>query len=83
MTLKQDDVEAVKRQFGFDPAQTFVVPQEVYDLYSECAKNGKAKENDWNNQLARYAEEYPAEYAEFVRRTEGKLPDDLEATLPE
>jgi transketolase len=55
----------------------------VYDLYSECAKNGKAKENDWNNQLARYAEEYPAEYAEFVRRTEGKLPDDLEATLPE
>ncbi|KAJ5455691.1 transketolase [Penicillium daleae] len=55
----------------------------LWSRKNECAKNGKAKENDWNNQLARYAEEYPAEYAEFVRRTEGKLPDDLEATLPE
>ena len=80
--LKQDDVEAVKKQFGFDPAQMFVVPQEVYDLYSEHAHDGQAKEDHWNQQLAKYATEYPKEHSEFIRRVEGILPDDLEANLP-
>ncbi|KAJ5096872.1 hypothetical protein N7456_007593 [Penicillium angulare] len=80
--LKKDDVEAVKRQFGFDPFQTFAVPQQVYDMYSQHAKQGQEKEAQWNEQLAAYAKEYPAEHAEFVRRAEGRLPDDLEANVP-
>ncbi|KAJ5151415.1 uncharacterized protein N7482_010667 [Penicillium canariense] len=80
--LKKDDVENVKKQFGFDPAQSFVVPQTVYDLYSQHANEGSAKERDWNEQLERYAQKYPVEHAELIRRVEGKLPDNLENELP-
>ncbi|RHZ60118.1 transketolase family protein [Aspergillus thermomutatus] len=80
--LTKDDVEQVKKLFGFDPAQTFMVPQQVYDLYHQHADEGMAQEQEWTETLARYAEAYPAEHAELTRRMEGKLADGWENGLP-
>ncbi|KAJ6014591.1 transketolase [Penicillium herquei] len=80
--LKADDAQEVKKRFGFDPSQTFAVPQQVYDYYGQHSNDGKSKENEWNELLKRYAEEYPAEHTEFIRRFQGRLIDDLEAQLP-
>ncbi|PKX94007.1 transketolase tktA [Aspergillus novofumigatus IBT 16806] len=80
--LKADDCESVKQKFGFDPKQSFVVPQQVYDLYHKHAAEGAAKEQAWNQLLEKYATEYKAEHADLVRRLSGKLPEGWEKSLP-
>ncbi|QKX62226.1 uncharacterized protein TRUGW13939_09385 [Talaromyces rugulosus] len=80
--LKADDAESVKKAFGFDPAQSFVVPQSVYDLYNKKAAEGAAKEQEWNSLLQKYASEFKAEHADLTRRLSGKLPEGWEKSLP-
>jgi transketolase len=80
--LKADDAQNVKKAFGFDPEKSFVVPQEVYDLYGKHAAEGAAKEQEWNNLLKKYASEHKAEHADLVRRLSGKLPEGWEKNLP-
>ncbi|KKZ62769.1 transketolase [[Emmonsia] crescens] len=80
--LKADDSQGVKKLFGFDPEQSFVVPQQVYDLYHKKAAEGAAKEQEWNALLQQYASKYPAEHAELTRRLAGKLPEGWEKNLP-
>ncbi|KAF7159842.1 hypothetical protein CNMCM6106_007221 [Aspergillus hiratsukae] len=80
--LKADDCESVKQKFGFDPKQSFVVPQQVYDMYHKHAAEGAAKEQAWNQLLEKYATEYKAEHADLVRRLSGKLPEGWEKSLP-
>ncbi|XHG07044.1 hypothetical protein AWENTII_010210 [Aspergillus wentii] len=80
--LKADDSKGVKALFGFDPEQSFVVPQQVYDLYGKHAAEGAAKEQEWNQLLQKYASEYQAEHADLTRRLAGKLPEGWEKSLP-
>ncbi|KAL4958786.1 transketolase tktA [Aspergillus stella-maris] len=80
--LKADDIEGVKQRFGFDPAQSFVVPQEVYDLYHKHADEGAAQEQEWNQLLQKYSSEFPNEHADLTRRLAGKLPEGWEKSLP-
>ncbi|KAH0551004.1 hypothetical protein GP486_007635 [Trichoglossum hirsutum] len=80
--LKADDCLAVKKKFGFDPEQSFVVPSEVYDLYHKHANEGAAKEQEWNQLLERYGQEYKSEHADLTRRLTGDLPEGWEKNLP-
>ncbi|KAL4934149.1 transketolase tktA [Aspergillus undulatus] len=80
--LKADDIEGVKQRFGFDPAQSFVVPQQVYDLYHKHADEGAAQEQEWNQLFQKYSSEYPNEHADLTRRLAGKLPEGWEKSLP-
>ncbi|KAF5860423.1 Transketolase [Aspergillus alliaceus] len=80
--LKADDAESVKEKFGFDPKQSFVVPQQVYDLYHKTAAQGAAKEQEWNRLFEKYATEYKDEHADLARRLSGKLPEGWEKSLP-
>ena len=80
--LKADDGQNVKKLFGFDPEKSFVVPQQVYDLYHKHAAEGAAKEEEWKKLFAKYATEYPKEHADLSRRLTGKLPEGWEKNLP-
>ncbi|KAI9819712.1 MAG: Transketolase [Thelocarpon impressellum] len=80
--LKEDDCKAVKAKFGFDPAQSFVVPQEVYDQYHAHAAEGAAKEQEWNQLLGKYGEKFKDEHADLKRRLSGLLPEGWEKNLP-
>ncbi|KAI1005944.1 putative transketolase [Podosphaera aphanis] len=80
--LKVDDIKQIKTKFGFDPAETFVVPQEVYDLYNKRGSEGAVKEQEWNKLLEKYSETYKSEAADLKRRMEGKLPEGWEKSLP-
>ncbi|PGH13966.1 transketolase [Polytolypa hystricis UAMH7299] len=80
--LKADDAQSVKKAFGFDPEQSFAVPQQVYDLCNKRAAEGAAKEQEWNALFEKYASEYPAEHADLARRISGKLPEGWEKNLP-
>jgi transketolase len=80
--LKADDIKQLKEKFGFNPEQSFAVPQEVYDLCNKAASSGAAHEEEWNKLFAKYAEQYKAEHADLSRRLKGDLPEGWEKHLP-
>lgn len=80
--LKADDCKQVKTKFGFNPDESFVVPQKVYDMYHKHAEEGAAKEQEWNQLLEKYGQTHKTEHAEILRRLSGKLPEGWEKKLP-
>ncbi|OJD29705.1 transketolase [Diplodia corticola] len=80
--LKADDIKHVKTLFGFDPEKTFVVPQEVSDLYGKKASEGAALEAEWNKLFEKYGSEHKELHADLARRLTGKLPEGWEKKLP-
>jgi transketolase len=52
----------------------FEIPNDVYATWDGRPK-GEKLETEWNRKFAEYVEKYPAEAAEFTRRTSGELPD--------
>jgi transketolase len=80
--LKKDDCEQVKRKFGFNPEEFFVVPKEVYDIYGKHAAQGAAAEEAWNELLQKYKSEHKESGAELQRRLDGTLPEGWEKSLP-
>ena len=80
--LGEDEVKLVKKFFGFDPDQSFVVPSSVLSFYREVGKSGAEKEKQWNNLFNQYREKYPVEANEYVTTSNGKLPSGWKEKLP-
>lgn len=80
--LGKDEVRLVKENFGFDPDQSFIVPDNVLQLYREKGKAGIQKEKDWNTMFLTYKQQYPAEAAEYELLRSGKLPQGWNNELP-
>ncbi|CRG83768.1 transketolase [Talaromyces islandicus] len=68
-----DDVTNIKRTFGMDPEEHFVVSDEVYSYFRDAENRGKLLENSWQQLLEAYSKEHPELYKEFKLRMEGKL----------
>jgi len=80
--LKADDAKNVKMKFGFNPEESFVVPNEIYEKYARTAAAGAAAEEEWSQLFASYKQQYPKEAADLERRLAGKLPEGWEKVLP-
>lgn len=80
--LKPDDVKQLKEKFGFNPEESFVVPQEVYDHYKEHVAENQMIYKKWNETFAEYQKKYPEQGKELARRFENKLPEGWEKHLP-
>lgn len=81
--LKLDDVKQLKEHLGFDPNQSFIVPQEVYDHVKKVIVEPNIKLNEqWNNLFEDYQKQYPELGAQLKRRLEGQLPENWSSTLP-
>ena len=72
----------MKEKFGFDPKQSFVVPQKVYDQYHKHAAEGAAAEEEWNKLLEEYTKQHSELGKDLKRRLTGQLPDGWQAKLP-
>ena len=46
--LKKDDIVELKKRWGFNPDESFVVPDEVKEAYSKAADKGAKLESEWN-----------------------------------
>ncbi|KAF3013571.1 Transketolase [Neopestalotiopsis sp. 37M] len=80
--LKADDIKQLKEKFGFNPEESFAVPQEVYDAYGKVSSAGAAAEAEWNKLFAEYGNKYKAEHDDLTRRQAGELPNGWEKSLP-
>lgn len=80
--LGADEIKLVKQFFGFDPEQSFVVPDEVLKYYHEKGERGIGLESKWNELYAQYKEKFPELAAEYELFSQGKLPEGWTDKLP-
>lgn len=76
------DIAQAKEKFGFNPAETFVVKDQVYDFYRQKVTEGQLLEQAWDALLTSYEQQYPELAVDFKRRLQGQLPLDWKDKLP-
>ena len=76
------DVANIKKVFGMNPEEHFVVPDTVYDFFHEARSRGENYEADWSTLVESYSQEFPQEGAEFQLRVRGKMPQDWTQFIP-
>ncbi len=79
--LGEEEVRGAKLAYGWDPDKKFFVPEEALAVFRAAVPAGQTLVAEWNEKLAAYAKEYPAEAAELRRRLDCKLPDGWDAGL--
>ncbi len=72
--LGEEEVALTRKELGWEH-DPFVIPQDVYDGWSQKDK-GQERESAWNTQFAAYEKEFPELAAEFKRRMANELPAD-------
>ncbi|KAF9028108.1 Transketolase [Podila verticillata] len=80
--LKADDIVQLKKAFGFNPEERFVVPQTTYDLYHAKAAKGAQLNQEWDALLENYVAQHPEEGAQLKRRLRKELPENWATALP-
>lgn len=77
-----DEVANIKRGFGMNPEEHFVVGEEVYDFFRDIKPRGRVIEEDWERVVAGYAGEFPELHAEFKKRVRGEMTGDWKSLIP-
>ncbi|MFD1123156.1 transketolase [Methylophilus flavus] len=75
--LGDAEVAATRAEIGW-AHEPFVIPADVYEGWDQKVK-GAARESSWNEKFAAYEKAFPAEAAEFKRRTANELPANWKA----
>ena len=70
--LGAENVEALKKNLGWESMEPFYVPQEVYEHFSRAAEEKADVEAAWNVMFAAYCEEYPEMEALWDQYFNGK-----------
>ena len=70
--LGDAEIAATRAHIGWN-YPPFEIPKHVYEAWDARSK-GANLEKAWNDSFAKYRAAFPAEAAEFVRRTNGELP---------
>ncbi len=73
--LGDEEVAAARKQLDW-PHAPFHVPEEIYRGW-DATQAGQARQDAWQERLARYAEAFPEEARELQRRLKGELPMEL------
>jgi transketolase len=77
--LGDKEVAATRQAIGW-PYPPFQVPPHITQRW-DARESGKRAERRWNRLFASYEKQFPAEAAEFKRRTAGALPAQFEQTI--
>lgn len=80
--LGDENLRKVKEFFGFDPDQSFVVPDGVREHLAEAGQRGADRQADWNKRFAAYKADFADEAALFELSFAGKLPEGWADKLP-
>ncbi|HET6196075.1 MAG TPA: transketolase [Acetobacteraceae bacterium] len=82
--LGEDEVRLTKQFFGFDPAQTFVVPDGVREHFAaQIGARGARLNSEWRSLFARYRAEHPDLATQVQCLKDRTLPPGWEAALPQ
>ena len=77
--LGAEEIAATRAAIGW-PYPPFEIPEQVRAAW-DSREAGKRAERRWNRAFKEYEKQFPAEAAEFARRTAGRLPADFQGSL--
>ncbi|KQZ70274.1 transketolase [Nocardioides sp. Root151] len=80
--LGDDEVAATKKVLGWDPEQTFEVPDDVLKHTRALSDRGAAARKEWDEQFAAWATANPEQKTLLDRVSTRALPDGLAEALP-
>jgi transketolase len=80
--LGENEVKLIKQKYGWDPAKSFYVPEEVLAHTRKALEKGTRAEKAWNRLFENYAKAYPELAGQFRDAAAGKLPVKLDEILP-
>lgn len=80
--FKPNDVKAMKKMWGFDPDQKFIVPDEVRNFYAELPERGEKWVKDWNGLFDRYKKSHPESAGKLEARMKGEINARWEDLIP-
>ncbi|HXW59488.1 MAG TPA: transketolase [Solirubrobacteraceae bacterium] len=80
--LGEDEVRATKEVLGFDPDQTFAIPEGVYEHMS-LRERGGAAQAEWERRYAAWREAAPDAAREWDRAWSGRMRDGWRGALPQ
>jgi transketolase len=77
-----DELRGAKEKLGWPLEPDFYIPEDVMAFFRKALDDGRKSEGEWNARFESYRAQYPNLAAEFVRRMDGRLPEDWDAALP-
>lgn len=75
--LGQDEVNLTKEHLGWPVTPTFYIPDEVLKHFRLAVTRGEEYQKDWNDRFQKYASEHSDLAKEFIRVTQGELPQNF------
>ncbi|HOK66870.1 MAG TPA: transketolase [Anaerohalosphaeraceae bacterium] len=80
--LGVEECKLIKKNAGWDPEKTFVVPEEVAAHMGQAKQKGARLQKEYEALFAKYAQAYPQEAKEITDALAGRLPIEIEPLLP-
>ena len=76
--LGEENIKIMKSFYGWEPSESFSVPQTVYDHFEAMQPGFQAKEDAWNQRFEAYQKAFPELAARLLAWQAGTLPHDWE-----
>jgi transketolase len=57
--LGEDEIKLIKKNYGWDPEKTFVVPAEAFERMQKAKIKGAELEKQWNSLFQQYSKQFP------------------------
>ncbi|MFJ9292029.1 transketolase [Bacillus halotolerans] len=81
--LGKEESKLTKEAYAWTYEEDFYVPSEVYEHFAKTVKeSGEKKEQEWNDQFAKYKEIYPELAEQLELAIKGELPKDWDQEVP-
>ncbi|PRP53444.1 transketolase [Bacillus halotolerans] len=81
--LGKEESKLTKEAYAWTYEEDFYVPSEVYEHFAKTVKeSGGKKEQEWNDQFAKYKEIYPELAEQLELAIKGELPKDWDQEVP-
>ncbi|MBU8906338.1 transketolase [Desertibacillus haloalkaliphilus] len=80
--LGEVEAKLTKESYKWTFEEDFYVPNEVRDHYAELAKEGKQKEEAWNQMFADYKQAHPELASQLETAIKGELPEGWDKDVP-
>ena len=77
------DVADMKRAYGFNPDEHFIIPQTVRSFFSDLPGRGQKAVSNWQSLFESYQTEFPELGQELKARLSGQIPGDWKSLIPE
>ena len=79
--LGDDEIELIKKKFGWDPQKKFHVPEEVLEHTRGAVDKGRELEEKWRRMFAEYSKVYPELAGQIKEAQAGKISVNIDEVL--